>query len=265
MTSDRRVVVVPLYTTDLGPDARLSLRRTIRMLGRHPMAIVCPEGLDLEPLAPMFGSVEPRIERFAPAYFAGVAGYNRLMLSPGFYARFAAEDYLLICQTDVYVFSDRLDDWIARGHDYVGAPWIASPRNAWNLGLEWLTDLFRAEPKPRMHYFRVGNGGFSLRRVAMMRKITEEQQPDIEALLARPVPSRLHVEDVFFSLVGPQRYPDMRIPDYREALDFCIDRRPRLALKMNDGRLPFACHGFDKRNVRRFWGPIIARAEGAAA
>lgn len=53
------------------------------------------------------------------------------------------------------------------------------------------------------------------------------------------------------------------VPDYREAVDFCIDRRPQLALKINGGRLPFACHGVNKRNVRRFWQPILTAAENA--
>lgn len=265
MPGDRCVVVVPIYTTNLGHDGCLSLRRTVRMLGRHPLVIACPEGLDLGPLAPMLQGLEPSVERFEAAYFAGVEGYNRLMLWPGFYRRFLAFQYLLICQTDAYVFTDRLDDWTARGHDYIGAPWIASPRTAWNLGLQRLTNLFRPVRKQGAHYFRVGNGGFSLRRVAMMMKITQEQEQLIEHLLETPGTEKLHIEDMFFSMVAPEHYPDMRIPDYREAVDFCIDRRPQLALKINGGRLPFACHGFDKRNVRRFWQPIIGAAESGAS
>lgn len=256
----RCVVVVPLYTTALGEDDRLALTRCLAVLGRHPIAIVCPEGLDLSPLQPLLQAAAPMVERFAPDFFKGVEGYNRLMLWPGFYRRFAAYDYLLICQTDAFVFADRLDDWVARGHDYIGAPWIASPRNAWNRGLQRFTNLFRRVGKQEGHYFRVGNGGFSLRRVAMMLRITEEQQAAITHMLDHPKPDNLHVEDKYFSLVAPVRYPEMRIPDWREAVDFCIDRRPRLALAFNGGRLPFACHGFNKRNVRRFWQPIIARA-----
>ena len=264
MAEGRCVVVVPVYTTALGEDDQMSLRRTVRMLGQHPLAIACPQGLDLTPLAPLWQGVTPRVERFDAAYFDGVEGYNRLLLSPGFYARFSETEYLLICQTDAYVFADRLDEWVARGHDYIGAPWIASPRNAWNVGLQRLTNLFRPVGKQEQHYFRVGNGGFSLRRVAMMRRITEEQRADIDARLARRSEDNLHVEDKFFSLVAPTRYPHMRIPDYREAVDFCIDRRPHLALRLNGGRLPFACHGFNTRNVRRFWQPLIAQAEREA-
>lgn len=255
------VVVVPLYTHALGPDDSMSLRRTMRMLGRHTIAIACPIGLDLSPLADVLQGIQLRVERFDPSFFAGVEGYNRLMLWPGFYERFADFEYLLICQTDAYVFADRLDYWSARGHDYVGAPWIASPRNAWNVGLQRLGNLFRPADKQEQHYFRVGNGGFSLRRVAMMHRVTREQQPLIEQLMAHRTDQNLHVEDKFFSLVAPRHYPDMLIPDYREAVDFCIDRRPHLALRINGGRLPFACHGFNKRNVRQFWQPILAAAE----
>jgi hypothetical protein len=231
------------------------------VLGQHPLAIVCPDDLDLAPLDPVLGPARPDVERFEPRFFAGIDGYNRLLLSPGFYRRFEAYAQLLVCQTDAFVFSDQLESWSARDYDYIGAPWIASARNRGNAGLQCLGNLFRRQAKQEAHYFKVGNGGFSLRKVATMIRITEEQRPHIEHLLAHPGPDNLHVEDKYFSLVAPGRYPGMRIPDYREAVGFCIDRRPQLALEIHGGRLPFACHGFDKRNVRRFWQPIIERAD----
>lgn len=255
------IVVVPLYTTDLRADETMSLQRTLKVLGRHPIAIACPEGLDLAPLDRLLAPARVRIERFPARYFAGVEGYNRMMLWPEFYRRFTAWRHLLICQTDAFVFGDRLLDWCHRDHDYIGAPWIATPRHALNKALFRLTNRFRSRAKQDAHYFKVGNGGFSLRKVATFLRITEEQRAQIEHMLAHPQDDLLHVEDKYFSLVAPQRYPEMRIPDYTEAVDFCIDRRPAIALRLNGGRLPFACHGFDKRNVRRFWQPILAQAE----
>lgn len=254
------IVVVPLYTTRLRADERMSLQRALAMLGRHPIAIACPEGLDLAPLSALLAPGAVRVERFPAAFFAGVEGYNRLMLWPEFYRRFTAWRHVLICQTDAFVFADRLLDWCRRDHDYIGAPWIATPRNAWNNALFRLTNRFRRRAKQDGHYFKVGNGGFSLRKVATFLRITEEQRPQIEHMLAHPQDDNLHVEDKYFSLVAPRLYPEMRIPDYTEAVDFCIDRRPAIALRLNGGKLPFACHGFDKRNVRRFWQPILARA-----
>jgi Protein of unknown function (DUF5672) len=185
------------------------------------------------------------------------------MLSLGLYGRFLEFEVVLIWQTDAYVFADRLDGWASGGYDDMGVPWITSPRNAWNLGLQRPTNLLWPVGKQEGHYFRVGNGGFSLRRVATLRRIAKEQQSYIAQLLTRRGSDNLHVEDNFLSLVAPELYPDMRIPDDREAVDFCIDRRPQLALKINGGRLPFACHGFNQRNARRFCQPILTASEKA--
>lgn len=255
------VVVVPLYTTRLTSDAAMSLMRSVVVLGRHPFALVCPNSLDLAPLEALLAPAKPVIERFDDTYFDGVAGYNQLMLSQTFYDRFAGFDYLLICQTDAFVFHDALHAWCAKGHDYIGAPWISTPRTALRKTLFRFNNLLRRRKKSDEYLFKVGNGGFSLRKVAMMRRIVYELRGDIDWHLAHPDYRDRHVEDRYISLVAPTRIPEMRIPDYREAVDFCIDRRPKLALSMNEGRLPFACHGFDKRNVRDFWRPILEQAQ----
>jgi hypothetical protein len=52
----------------------------------------------------------------------------------------------------------------------------------------------------------------------------------------------------------------MKIPDYREAVDFCIDRKPEMAVEINGGKVPFACHGFNKPKVSDFWKPLIDKA-----
>ena len=99
----------------------------------------------------------------------------------------------------------------------------------------------------------------------MMQRIVHEQRADIDHELANPSDHNYHVEDQYFSLVAPTKIAGMRIPGYAEAVDFCIDRRPNLALEMNSNNLPFACHGFGKKNVARFWQPIIQAALRAEA
>jgi hypothetical protein len=250
------VVVIPLYTTALCRNALRSLQRTLTVLARHPVVIACPRSLDLTPLAALIDGVD--IRRFDDAWFDGIDGYNRLMLSPSFYDAFADYDYLLICQTDVFVFEDRLDEWIGRGYDYVGAPWIASPQNALTRLAYRISDRFGKRRRNTARFFKVGNGGFSLRRVATMRELVSTHQADIARRLAQPDDLDHHVEDVWFSLIAPTLAP-MRIPGYVEAVDFCIDRKPRIALRLNGGRLPFACHRYYDRNNGKFWAPIVAR------
>lgn len=255
------VVVIPLYTTELSGDARMALARTVRVLRKHPLVLLCPAGLDLMPLQSLLPDADLSIERFETDFFKGVEGYNRLMLSAELYSRFLHYDYMLVCQTDAYVFSDQLSQWCMRGYDWIGAPWVGSPKTAWSRTLLWGRNMIRKKKKYDDYLFKVGNGGFSLRRVSMFLRIVHEQREDIASRLRHPTDRDLHIEDRYFSQVAPLLYPDMRIPDWEEAAGFCIDRRPRLGLAINGGKLPFACHGFDKRHVRDFWQPILQRCE----
>lgn len=252
------IVVIPLYTTSLDSNELLSLKRTADILARYRFAIVCPETLDLSPLNDILGNLDLITERFDDSYFKGVAGYNRLMLSTDFYKRFNAFDYMLICQTDVFVFSDKLMYWCEKGYDYVGAPWIASKRNLWNKALFELRNLLKKKKRSTAHFFKVGNGGFSLRKVATFDRIVHEQRENIDRISQNPNRHHHHIEDVYFSLVAPT-LTKMTIPDYKEAVDFCIDRKPHIALKLNGNRLPFACHGFNKPKVWKFWQEMLKK------
>lgn len=66
------------------------------------------------------------------------------------------------------------------------------------------------------------------------------------------------MEDIFWSITVPKHYPDFKIPNYKEGLHFAMDRKPHLALALNNNILPFGCHGFEKPKVTEFWKPILA-------
>jgi hypothetical protein len=47
-----------------------------------------------------------------------------------------------------------------------------------------------------------------------------------------------------------------KIPDYREAVHFMIDRKPKIAMVLCD-QIPFGCHGINKPKVIDFLKPIL--------
>src|SRR5690606_38206670 len=140
-------IVIPIYKTDLDEFEQMSLKRSVEILGNHFFSIVCPEGLDLSPIEIYFKEVKFEIKRFSPHFFKGIDGYNLFMLSPEFYQAYLDVDYILICQTDVYVFKDDLLKWCDKNYDYIGAPWIASPQNAWNKLMLKLRNAFNKKKK----------------------------------------------------------------------------------------------------------------------
>ncbi len=259
--SDRSLVrvVVPVYR-ELTPDEEASLRNNVRTLAAWPFTVLHPEGV-----CPPACCAELHLETRAVGdewlgRRNGIAGYNRMMLSEAFYAMFADAEYVLICHTDAWIFRDELAEWCRRGYDCVAAPWLRRP--LYDLPLvkqymrwrEWAKGR-RGELSRQVLYGRVGNGGLSLRRVEAFRQACAAYRAEAETYLANP--HHLHNEDVFWATVPRGfRYP---APD--EALRFSVDTHPAYALRRLGGALPFGCHSWTKRRMRRAWRGIIPAAK----
>lgn len=258
--ADRLSVVVPVYRATLDPYEAISLDRTFQVLSGQHLVMVKPEGLDTSTLEARYPF--SAVETFAPDYFRSVQGYNRLLLSTGFYERFLASEYLLICQLDVFVFRDELASWVGRGYDYVGAPWLSS--TAVSARLHWLKmhasklllgvqdKVYRYETRNR-----VGNGGFSLRQVATHHRLSVEMKAHIEHYLRNQGTHHFH-EDIFWSIEpGKKGFPH-RTPGVEEALAFSFDINPDRLYALAGQRLPMAAHGWYKGRHLEFWAPHVA-------
>ena len=168
---------------------------------------------------------------------------------------------MLICQTDAYVFKNDLDFWISKNFDYIGAPWLDSKKIFFNHKLRFLFNKLKKSLglKERLynHINQVGNGGFSLRNVDKFYNISKKESKTIEHFIENKEKENYHIEDVFWSLYVPQKYELIK-PDYQTAINFCVDRKPEIAFKYLNDKLPFACHGFNKKGVVKFWSKHIS-------
>ena len=252
MTKQMVKIVIPIYKTTLLNFEIQSLNQCVKILGDHSIVFVHPKSLDVSTI-----NFDGRIssEKFPDYYFKNVFGYNRLMLTDSFYERFTHSKYILIYQLDAYVFRDELLYWCSKDYDYIGAPWIATP----NKGFKKLLSLFDSKKKKARSeiFYKVGNGGFSLRKVSSHIANANKLKSVIEQNLKRSEDDFRIMEDVFWSSV-PKFDPSFLIPDYKEGLQFAFDRKPELALKLNNNKLPFGCHGFEKPKVKRFWSRIMS-------
>lgn len=261
------VVVVPVYQPQPSAQALVVLARIAAVLGRHRIVFALPQGLDAAPYLAAIPAAT--VQPFAPHYFAGVAGYNRLMLAPEFYAAFAAYDYLLIHQLDALVFRDELTEWCAKGYDYIGAPW-AKYWSFWPAALRWPIKEWRGALARRMRLSdtskwlrhrvasQVGNGGLSLRRVRTFRAVLAEPTPLLDRYRERG--GDHYNEDVFWSLAARHQGRPLKIPGFDEALRFSIEHFPEQSMRRIGG-LPFGCHAWDL--FLDEWQPVFAR-EGIA-
>ncbi len=247
-------VIIPLYRAELSELELQLLEHNLRVLHQREILFLMPEGLEFT----LIDTSKYEVVRVSDEWLGrkrGIAGYNRMMMSEEFYALFSDVEYILICQTDVYLFRDDLDEWIERGYDYVGAPWIR--RKSYNnpiirLYLALRMAIHRGMGRRgllRQELFdKVGNGGLSLRCVDSARRACVAYRERIDEMLATK--GHLGHEDVFWAVV-PREF---RYPEWREALTFSVDKNPTLSLSyLPDGELPMGCHGLTNPKIMAQW------------
>ena len=276
------VVVIPIYKNVPARGECASIRQTFRVLGRHDIVFVTYSGCRLDAYREIVEAEHGtlRTELFDKGYFDSTAHYSDLCFSEEFYMRFKQYEYMLICQTDAWVFRDELDYWCSQGYDYIGAP-IYFPYNE-----KRFTGIF----------FGVGNGGFCLRKIAHCLRIVKHDRNKTllkpKALVrmywyyflynesfTRNIFRRLalvgkllakcagfgntagffirgHInEDMLFGTWAAQSWglENCRIPDELTAARFAMEvNAPQLYKRLN-GQLPFGCHAFEKWNFEDFW------------
>lgn len=237
MQKQLAAIVIPVYKAELSLTETVALRQLRKVLGAYPIYFIHPESLPVD-----YGELGEGIdtEAFDEVYFQSVRGYSVLMLSAEFYDRFAGFEYVLIYQLDAFVFSDRLAEFCQMGYDYIGAP------------VRRLIPLWHAIGA------RVGNGGFSLRRVASCRKMI----PVWEKLWTDNHPWReelLECEDAFWGYCGKNQALDFSVPDVKTALEFAVQENIQHTYpRMLAGWRPFGAHGWNKMDAA-FWERILAR------
>lgn len=267
----RIVVVIPIYKAEPSHDELLSLRQCIKVLSNYTIYLVHPHELDTSSYD--FAS-QNKLHKlsFAPSYFDGIEGYNRLMKSNMFYEHFCDFEYMLIYQLDAWVFRDELKEWCKRGYDYVGAPWFKhfrSHEEGYNL-------------------WRVGNGGLSLRRIKKFLECTQREAPvySFWSLLRQGgshffrnliryirYPNNMgwfidHCastwEDGFFCIDLAETIHSLKVPKPEEAAMFSFECSPEFLFeKVTQRKLPFGCHAWRRYHFDEFWKQHIPTTSNA--
>lgn len=178
-----------------------------------------------------------------------------MMLSSDFYHLFLGYEYMLICHVDAWVFRDELEFWCNCKYDHIASPWPKRDRYTHFPLKQYLKlKLFFKPKRKNIHcqmFGRVGNGGFSLRRVRPFYNACFKYSEEISYFNSKSCD--LYNEDVFWSLIPKE----LKTPSAREALKFAFDIKPQVCSKQNNYQLPMAVHGFHQPKRREFWKQYI--------
>lgn len=254
--ANKAIVLIPIYKSYFDDFEIKSLQSVSKNLSDFTIAFIAPKALNCDFIHNYNLGFKYLTVRFEDDFFKSIEGYNKLLLSSHFYESFLEYDYMLICQTDAFVFKNQLNWWVDKGYDYIGAPWLDSenkvfshkPRSIFNK----IKKVIGLHQKLYTHINQVGNGGFSLRKTKTFFDISLKEKSQINYFLSHKEKENYHIEDVFWSLYVPTKHTFLK-PDYKTALHFCVDRKPEIAFNYLKGNLPFACHGFNKKGVVKFW------------
>ena len=219
--SSKVAVVIPTYKEELDEFEKISLAQVRKILGKYPLVFVAPEGKNFS-----YFKQGDLLAQFPPQFFQSTKTYTRLLMSPKFYEAFENFDYILIYQLDAFVFYDALEFFCSLGYDYIGAP-VAYH--------SWYGMKTKKTP-------RVGNGGFSLRKVKTCRQLLEEcaNLPEWDYCLEN------FCEDAFFGMCGTREYINFKTAPVLVTVCFAVDYFPDRFLRRVENKIPFGCHGWPR-------------------
>lgn len=256
-------MVIPVHSPQPSAYELISFHQCFTILSERDIKIVAPEGLSLE----SYQKVVPNFEiiYINPKWQSNLMAYNKLKISRFFYNLFKDYQFLLTYELDAFIFKDELDYWCDKNYDYIGAPWFEGFDNA----------------KPGAELIKVGNSGFSLRKIhpilKVLKKLYYKKYADfgtgrknlLKAYLKAPflwlinqldenytVQNSGLYEDRFFCDVVPAFSKEFKIAPISEAISFSFELHPRTLFELNNDKLPMGCHAWWRYDLA-FWRPYI--------
>lgn len=194
-------VVILTHLDKLSGDDEKSFLRALKIFTKRDIKLVLPNSVNKSYYEQFKEDVE--IVCVNDEWMSSYKNYNRMCCNKDFYNLFSDYDYILIYQTDCWVFEDKLDEFISLGYNWYGAAWPHEGN-------------------------KVGNGGFCLRKVQKMIDITSKYSND-EGIN----------EDMWFCL---NHGNEMKICDLKTACNFSLENIGNGYLRMIDTE-PMGLHG----------------------
>ena len=260
--SKKCAVVIPIYSepSDLLIEERKLIDQVLNIFIERDVFLLLPNKLN-----GLFDSGNYYCIYAEDCFFKNKLTYSKLLCSRFFYSTFSEFEFIQIVQLDCWVFEDRLDEFMSMDFDYFGAPWMKNGFTG----------------KPKKELWKVGNGGFSLRKVPTFLSIIEkiDQSEKGEKPVFRDLKNSIfnhfrkkgfrnnlrHYikkppgEDIFWTHYIPQVFSDneFKIADTITGSNYSFEVYPRFLFEeVTNGKLPMGCHAWEYHDPS-FWNKYI--------
>ena len=210
-------IVIPIHKEydKLSPFEKKSVNNTVIKMKNWDIVLICPNNMDVSGYENI-GILN--FMNFDIKYFKDVKSYCELMLSSFFYEAFKKYEYMLIVQSDAYIFNDELEYFLNLGYDYIGG------LHNINQG----THIFHPNVGNKLIN---GNGGFSLRKIDAFITASKNIKKDLN--------NKWDWEDVLYSYWYKDK---MNIAPDETSLKFGWQQNPEICYENNGKKLPFGSH-----------------------
>ena len=263
------VIVIIAHKESLSNAEKLSLKQCYKILGKYPIKIICPEGLDVSEYLEINSKAE--IVFIDARWQSTYQMFNKLKIDSLLYIKFKDYENILFYELDAWVFRNELEYWCDKEYDYVGAPWF----EGWG---KTTSDKI----------IGVGNGGFSLRNIQssirILRRVEFLKRIRIfwfksylqvifpfhklisffkkyfkirsKRLMESSLFEYSMHEDYYWAHIIAETFSDYKVATVEDALKFSFENNPEYLYKKNDYQLPFGCHAWEKYDLE-FWSQYI--------
>ena len=256
-------VVLPVYKKpdNLSHYEKEIINRVSKVLIKHKLHLAVPYSI-----ASHYESfTDYTVVSFDDYFFQDKNTYSSLLTNIPFYERFLEFKFLQIIQLDCWIFSDQLEHFASLGFDYIGAPWMEGG--------------FQGKPKQKM--WKVGNGGFSLRKTESFLQVLNEIKNGAKGKKVvftnrfkglfkfiknsgfrnnlKHYLKKAPGEDIFWSIYVPEVFnsEDFKIADNQTAASYSFEVNPDFLFReVTQGLLPMECHNWMNNNPF-FWKEYI--------
>jgi len=262
-------IVIPIHKPNLDPYEVISLNRCLDILNDYNIFILTNYSDDIK----QYIKINKKKYTFIFAYnwLNGIDSYNKMKIDIRFYELFNDYKYLLTYELDSYVFEDKLGYYCNLGYDFIGSPFFqnlsySSPGQnvveGMNSGfsLRNIDSIKSVLGKLKCHIFiaKIINKlyfGHLIRGHVFIEKLFGVKMYNIRLLRAFLNHNYIH-EDVFWTNYVPKVFEEFILPDSIIAIGFGFDANPKECFKLNNSKLPFGCHAWNRNLI--FWDKYIS-------